>query len=467
MKIEFGTDGWRGKIGEDYSFNNIEKIGFAIINFLENKPKILPSSKKEILIGYDTRFLGKETADFLANLFSNYGFNVMISKEPVPTPALSYGTFYFKLPVSLMITASHNPAIYNGIKVKAWYGGSALPEIYDGIKNFLYSKKPQKKGKGKIEEIDLSEIYINYLKKNVNWEKIKKNNIKILWDPMFGATANITKKIFNEIDSKVEVINSYPDPYFGGIQPEPIPKNLKNTIDYVRKKKFDITGTADGDGDRIGLITKDGEFLWNHITLSILALYQLKEKNERKGIAKTFSSTLYLNKIAKKYNVKLYETAIGFKYLCPYLMKKKVFIAGEESGGIAFSSSLPERDALLSFLKILEMLSEKAEKLEYFLDNLKKEFGFLYYKREDIKMKIQDARNFVEGLFKNPPREIAGFKVIKVKKLDGVKLLFGEKGWLLFRVSGTEDLLRIYCEMEKIEDIDKVLTFVKNYAGNF
>lgn len=466
MKIEFGTDGWRGKIGEDYTFKNIEKIGYAIINFLESKPKILPFFKREILIGYDTRFLGKETAHFLANLFSNYGFNVMISKEPVPTPSLSYGTFHFKLPISLMITASHNPPVYNGIKVKAWYGGSALPEIYDGIKDFLNSKKPQKKEKGKIEEVELIQIYIKYLKNNVNWEKIKKNKIKILWDPMFGATSFIIKKIFEEMESEGEIINSYPDPYFGGIQPEPIPKNLIGTIDYVRKKKFDITGTADGDGDRIGLITKDGEFLWNHTILSLLALYQLEEKKEKKGIAKTFSSTLYLNKIARKYNVKLYETAIGFKYLCPYLIKKKVFIAGEESGGIAFCNSLPERDAILSFLKILEMLSEKGEKLEYFLKNLRKDFGNLYYGRIDLNMEIDKAENFVNHIYKNPPEQFAGYKVSKLKKLDGIKFYFNDNGWILFRTSGTEDLLRIYCEMESAEEVEKVLSYVREYVRN-
>ncbi|MEJ5167067.1 MAG: hypothetical protein WHV67_08595 [Thermoanaerobaculia bacterium] len=466
MKIEFGTDGWRGKIGEDFSFKNIEKIGYAIINFLESKPKILPFFKREILIGYDTRFLGKETAHFLANLFSNYGFNVMISKEPVPTPALSYGTFHFKLPISLMITASHNPAVYNGIKVKAWYGGSALPEIYDGIKNLLNNKKPIKKSKGSIQEIDLIDIYIEYLKKNVNFEKIKENKIRILWDPMFGATSFIIKKLFKELESEEEIINSYPDPYFGGIQPEPIPKNLGKTIEFVKKNKFDISAAADGDGDRIGIITRDGEYLWNHTIIPILSLYYLEEKGERRGIAKTFSSTLYLNKIAKKYKIKIYETPIGFKYLCPYLMKKKVFIAGEESGGIAFSSSLPERDAILSFLKILEMLSEKGEKLEYFLNNLKKEFGTLHYKREDMGMKVGTARGFVEEIYKKPPKNIAGLEVSKVKKLDGVKLYFDEKGWLLFRASGTEDLLRIYCEMESAEEVEKVLSSVKEYVRN-
>lgn len=467
MKIEFGTDGWRGKIGEDFNFRNIEKIGYAIINFLKEKPKILPFYRDEILIGYDTRFLGKETAHFLGELFSSYGFRVFISKEPVPTPVLSYGIFHYQFPVGLMITASHNPAIYNGIKIKGWYGSSALPEIYEAVKSYLGIKKPVKKTKGKIEEIDLTEIYLKYLKKNLNWEKIKENKIKILWDPMFGATSKVASLIFKELSLKAKIINAYPDPYFGGVQPEPIPKNLRNTMDYVRKKRFDLTGTADGDGDRIGIITKKGDFLWNHTIFSLLALYQIKEKNEKRGIAKTFSSTLYLDKIAKKYNVKIFETPIGFKYLCPFLMEKKVFIAGEESGGIAFCNSLPERDAILSFLKILEMLSEKKEGLEYFLKNLEEEFGNLCYEREDLNMKISKAIKFVENIFKNPPEEIAGFKVSKVKKLDGVKLYFNDKGWLLFRTSGTENLLRIYCEMEKKEEIKEIFNFLKKYVRNF
>ncbi len=466
MTIEFGTEGWRAVLGDDFNLKNIEKIGYSIINFLKEKPKIFPFHKREILIGYDTRFLGKEAAHFLGKIFSNYGFYVLISKSPIPTPALSYGVYFFKLPMGLMITASHNPAIYNGIKIKVWYGGSALPEIYEGIKSFLNKGKPKGKMKGKIEEVDLKKNYIDYLKKNVNWEIIKKFKGKILWDPIYGATSEIIKELFNEMSSKTYILNSYPDPYFGGLQPEPIPKNLKETIKYVVKNKYEIAGTSDGDGDRIGLITSEGNFLWNQIIFSLLTFYKLEEKNEKKGIAKTFSSSFYLNRIAKKYNVKIYETKIGFKYLCPYLIEKKVFIAGEESGGIAFSDSLPERDAILSFLKILEMLSEKNQSIEYFLEKLKENFGTLYYDRIDFEMEIKKAEEFVENIFKKPPKEIAGFKVSKVKKLDGVKIYFNEKGWLLFRTSGTENLLRVYCEMESREYIKKIFDYVNIYVRN-
>lgn len=466
MKIEFGTDGWRGVIGYDYNFKNIEKIGLGIINFLNSKSDLLPFHKNKILIGYDTRFLGKETGQFLSELFSGYGYSVMLSKEPISTPVLSYGVYHYSLPIGIMITASHNPATYNGIKVKAWYGGSALPEIYKKIGYFIEKGKPEKKPLKNIEEIDLKEIYINYLKKSVNWEKIKKLNLKLLWDPMFGSTTEIIKLLFKEISSKTKILNSYPDPYFGGIQPEPIPRNLKETINFTKKYKYDLAGTSDGDGDRIGLITGKGEFLWNHKIFSLLALYQLKEKNERKGIAKTFSSSLYLNRIAKKYNVPLIETKIGFKYLCPYLMEKKVFIAGEESGGIAFSLHLPERDAILSFLKILEMLSEKGKKLEYFLNLLEKDFGKLFYKRKDIEIEIKKGKKFIEDIYKNPPEEISGFKIEEVKELDGIKFYFKGDGWLLLRASGTENLLRIYCEMDREEKIDRIFDFILKYVRN-
>jgi len=467
LKIEFGTDGWRGIIGRDFNFKNIEKIGYAIINFLNKKPNILPFYKDQIIVGYDTRFLGKETALFLSEIFSDYGLNVFVSKNPIPTPALSYGVFHYNLPIGIMITASHNPAIYNGIKIKAWYGGSALPEIYERVKDLMEEKKPKKNKKGKIEEIDLKEIYINYLKKNVNWEIIKKYKGKILWDSMYGATTEIIKILFKEMASKTKILNPYPDPYFGGTQPEPIPNNLKETIRYIKKFNYDIAGISDGDGDRIGIITKEGIFLWNQIIFSLLALYQLEEKKEDKGIAKTFSSSYYLDKIAKMHNVPIYETKIGFKYLCPLLIKKKVFIAGEESGGIAFSKSLPERDAILSFLKILEMVSEKQKNLEDFLKKLKEDFGELYYDRIDIEMNIKKAKDFVENIFKSKPKEVAGFDVLKIKKLDGVKIYFKRSGWLLFRASGTENLLRVYCEMEKKEEIEKIFKYIKNYVRNF
>lgn len=463
MKIEFGTDGWRGIIGEDYNFKNIKKIGEAILSYLNKKPDIFPFHKKKIVVGYDTRFLGKETALFLSELFSSYGYDVLLSLSPISTPALSFAVVYFNLPIGIMITASHNPAIYNGIKIKAWYGGSALPEIYEGIKKSLNKNKLTIKGKGKVEEVDIKNYYLDYLKKNVEWEIIKKFNGKIVWDSMFGGTSEIVKYLFKEMGCNGVVLNSYPDPYFGGIQPEPIPKNIKKTIDYVKKYKTDLSGIADGDGDRIGILTSDGSFLWNHTIFSLLAIYLIEEKNEKKGIAKTFSSSLYLNRIAKKYNVPLIETPIGFKYLCPYLLKKEVFIAGEESGGIAFANSLPERDAILSFLKIIEMIALKKKNLLYFLKRLYTEFGKLNYTREDLNMEIEKANCFVENLYKNPPKEVCGFKVSKVKKLDGVKLYFNEKGWLLFRASGTENLLRIYCEMEKLEEIKEIFHFVKKY----
>ncbi len=467
MKIDFGTDGWRGIIGEDFNFENVKKIGFAILKFLEENKKNFPINKKEIIIGYDTRFLGKESLKILTNIFSNYGFKTYISKEPISTPSLSFMVKKLNLPLGIMLTASHNPAIYNGIKIKAWYGGSALPEIYGEVKKNLNKDINIKRKKGEVQEVDILKNYIKYLKEKVEWEKIIKVKGKILWDPIFGATGKILKEIFKEFKGETKVINDYPDPYFGGIQPEPIPQNLKNTIKYLKKNKFDLAGTSDGDGDRIGLIDEKGNFLWNHQIFSILALFHIKERGEKRGIAKTFSGSLYLNRIAKKYKVPLYETKIGFKYLCPYLMEGKVFIAGEESGGIAFYNSLPERDAVLSFLKILEILSLKKKSLKFLEDEIIREFGELFYERIDIPMEILRAKNLVKKIYKNPIKKFANYEVKKIKKLDGVKFYFKEEGWLLFRASGTENLLRIYCEMDKKEKIEEILSSLKNFLKNY
>lgn len=463
MKIEFGTDGWRGEIGKDYNFQNIEKIGYAILNFL-NKNKDLPNYKKEIVIGYDTRFLGKETAFFLSEIFSNGGYKVILSDSPVPTPVLSYAVLYFRLPIGIMITASHNPAIYNGIKIKGWYGGSAFPEIYEGIKKCLIEKKIKSEKKGEVAIKDLKKIYIDYLKNSLDLNFIENLKIKILWDSMHGTTGEVLKRIFKEIKCKIKILNFYPDPYFGGVQPEPIPRNLKNTINYLRKNKYEIAGASDGDGDRIGLITKEGEYLWTQKILPILILNHLKNKNEKRGIAKTFSSTSYLDKIGKKYKLKVYETKIGFKYLCKFLLDNKVFIAGEESGGIAFSNFLPERDAIFSFLKILEILKEKD--LQSYLDSLYEEFGQLFYERMDMRFDLKKANSFIYGFLKNPPEKILNFKIRKIKSLDGIKLYFENGGWLLLRVSGTENLLRVYCEMENSENIYDIFEYIKKNVRN-
>ncbi len=467
MKIDFGTDGWRGVIGKDFNFENVKRIGFAILKLLEEDKKIFPIIKREIIIGYDTRFLGRESSKVLINIFSNYGYKTYISKEPISTPSLSFMVKKLNLPLGIMLTASHNPAIYNGIKIKAWYGGSALPEIYREVKKNLNKDINIKTKKGEVQEVDILKNYIKYLKEKVEWEKIIKIKGKILWDPMFGTTGKILKEIFKEFKGETKVINDYPDPYFGGIQPEPIPQNLKNTIKFLKDKGFDLGGTSDGDGDRIGLIDEKGNFLWNHQIFSILALFHIKERGEKRGIAKTFSGSLYLNRIAKKYKVPLYETKIGFKYLCPYLMEGKVFIAGEESGGIAFYNSLPERDAVLSFLKILEILAIKKKSLKVLEEELIREFGELFYERIDIPMEALKAKDIVEKIYKNPLTKFASYGVKEIKKLDGVKFYFEEEGWLLFRASGTENLLRIYCEMDNKEKIGEIFSFLKNFLKNY
>jgi phosphomannomutase len=462
--ISFGTDGWRAVVGEGFTLENVRRMGRAVADYLRDDAMALPGRRDAVVIGYDTRTLGPEAAVELARVLEARGIRAAVSREIVSTPAVSLAVKSRELALGLMVTASHNPASFNGVKIKAHYGGSALPEIYAAVAGRLSDSDPAGPSSANPESCDLATPYLDYLVANVDAAAIRKAGLGVAWDPMHGATGALFPELARRLGLRAEVPFAEPRSDFGGRDPEPISRNLDPMRAFLLGKAFDAAGAADGDGDRLGMLLGDGAFISPHHILSLLSLYVMEVKGWRKGIARTFSSSLWLDRIARSFGVPLYETGIGFKYLCPLLLDGKVSIAGEESGGVAFAPTLPERDAMLTFLMVLEMLAARGKSMEACLADLTGRFGELHYDRRDLHLAVNEGRQFTGGLYNDPPKSVAGHAVTAVKDTDGVKLSFGGDGWLLFRASGTEPLLRIYSEMPSRQAVAGVLEEAERLA---
>ena len=458
MNIKFGTDGWRAVISKDFTYDNLLKVAQAHADHIKE------IKGKKVIIGYDTRFMSEDYAFLVAEVFSSNGIEVLVSEGHCSTPALSLAVRDFKADEGVMITASHNTYHYNGYKIKGWYGGPATPEIIKKVESNIGKNSP-KIGKEKWELIDINKHYINTLKKYLLKEAFKQKTEKIVHDPMHGTTIGLLKRILEDTLIDVIEINHFRDAFFGFKHPEPVEKNLP----LLRSKTIAenaLLGIAnDGDGDRVGIVDEAGEFISTQITFALLLIHTLRNKNVEGGIAKTVSTTFLVDRIARKENRKLYKTPVGFKYIAELFMKEKIAFGGEESGGYGFGFHIPERDGLLSGLMILEMLQIHDKSMTELVNELFKEFGTAYYKRLDLKVKNNQGKILIEKLKKEPLKELAGKKIIQTDLTDGIKFIFENDGWVLFRASGTEPVLRIYVEMPEKKEVDMILEESKNLLG--
>ncbi|MCX8093184.1 MAG: phosphoglucomutase/phosphomannomutase family protein [Candidatus Goldbacteria bacterium] len=452
--IKFGTDGWRDIIGENFTFANLAKVTDAYAIYMLQK-----YNKPQIIIGYDNRFLSEKYADFVAQRLKEYGFNILIFDKSVPTPLVSFGIIHLKLNGGIMITSSHNPYYYNGFKIKNENGAGATPDVTKKVEELIQKPKKIISKKGKIESINLDNEYIESIRQLIDINRIKKSNMKIVVDYMYGSAAGYIKKILGEYDKLYE-INNYRDPLFGGITPEPIRKNLLNTEKRVRELKADIGIVLDGDGDRMAFIDDRAKFTTTHKALVFILLHHIKNKDIKIKFAKTISGTALLNILTKENNIKLYETPVGFKYIAEMMQKDKSIIGGEESGGIGFGYFMPERDGVLSNLTILEFLAKEGKNPSQIINELNKKYGSFLYDRIDLTFKEKDREKILKKVYELEKKgHILNKKITYINKLDGIKYFMGDNQWLLFRFSGTEPLLRIYSEAPSLKDVRDNLTF--------
>ncbi len=454
MAIKFGTDGWRAVIADEFTFENLKKISKATAVAFAAHPKL----KNGIVIGYDTRFLSKEFADCSAEVFANHGIKVYLTDSFVTTPTVSLLSRDKNLAYGVMITSSHNPAKYNGFKLKDEFGGSMgtihlekIEKVLNENNNFDYGNKSfdEMLNSGNIEYVKGKEYYINTLKEKINTDVIKDSGVKIIYDAMYGSGQGMMDGLIN-----IRAIRSEVNPSFGGSSPEPVLKNLSLISSEIKKGDYDIGIVTDGDADRIAIFDEHGEFIDAQKTFALLLTYLINEKKMTGGVVRGFSSSELIKKICDEYGIKLYTVQIGFKYISELMIKEDILIGAEESGGIGLKNHLPERDGIFNGMMFSEMLAVKKKKLSDLITEIENKYGKYYYKRIDQHLSSNELKSELIELAKGL-KEVAGQKVISIDTLDGCKLIF-ENGWLLVRASGTEPLLRIYTETfgeNKTDDI--------------
>jgi alpha-D-glucose phosphate-specific phosphoglucomutase len=459
--IKFGTDGWRGVIAEDFTFANAEIVAHAIARYVVRSE----DARKGVLIGYDHRFASDTVAAAVAEAISSTGTPVWLTDKPCPTPAISMLVRQRQAAGGIMITASHNPYQWNGIKYKASYGSSALPSIVAQIESELASviksgihKLPPRKDL--IHTLEPRAPYLDTLEKLIDWKKLRDAKFRFVVDPMHGSAAGLLRELFTRNGVICDEIRGTRDPLFGGVHPEPIEPHIDALRQAVLSGHYDAGLAADGDGDRIGAIDRDGTFVNPHQILALMVWHLAGTRNLPGEIAKTFSVTKLIDKLAAKFNRKLHETPIGFKYICELMLEQNILIGGEESGGIGTSLYLPERDATVSALLLAELMAWHGKSLGELLAVLHAEFGEFHYGRVDLDLKPGQKEKAIEHFSDGKLARLLEWPVTRRESMDGIKLYFGEAGWVLVRASGTENLLRVYCETHRQEVTGGVLAEV-------
>jgi alpha-D-glucose phosphate-specific phosphoglucomutase len=469
--VKFGTDGWRGIIADDFTYANVRVAARAIAHYVLKHEE----AKGGVCIGYDTRFGSRAFAQVVAEVLSNAGIPVALASEITPTPALSYAVRERKAAGGVMITSSHNPAQWNGVKYKASYGGSGNPSIMTSIESYLGEPLANGAKKGKIEEVNFNPPYVTALARFVDLEAIKESGYKFLIDCMFGCGRGVIATIFTRLEIPFVEIRSELNPLFPGINPEPILPHIKAAQEAVVAEKCDAGLITDGDADRIGAVDEHGNVVDAHKILALLANWLLERKKWPGDLTRAFNTTKMVDRIAAKYGRPLHEHGIGFKYVVDFMLAGEILIGGEESGGIGISRHLPERDGLLNSLLLANVMADEKKTLGQLVTALQEEFGEHQYGRVDMHIDeelkqgaISRARALVPG------DTMAGLKVLRVETMDGIKFFLenpacvgkpnGAETWLLLRASGTEPLLRVYCESCSVESVSHVLEMARQFV---
>ena len=465
--IKFGTDGWRGVIAEDFTFANARIVAHAIARYVVRNE----DARKGVLVGYDHRYAADRVAAAVAEVISASGTPVWLADKPCPTPAISYLVRHRGAAGGIVITASHNPYRWNGIKYKASYGSSALPSIVAQIEQELDAVlqkgvPPLPPRQNLIQPLEPRAPYLDALEKLVDWKRLRDAKFRFVFDPMHGSAAGLLPELFRRNRISCDEIRGTRDPRFGGVHPEPIEPHIEALRLAVRAGKYDAGFCADGDGDRIGAIDRDGAFINPHQIFSLLVWHLAGTRNLPGDIAKTFSVTKLIDKLATKLGRKLHEVPIGFKYICELMLEQNILIGGEESGGIGTSLYLPERDATVSALFLAELMAWHGKSLGELLTALHAEFGEYHYGRVDLDLKPGQKEKAIAHFSNGKLDRLLDLPVVRREDMDGIKVYLGEAGWVMVRASGTESLLRVYSETSKPETTHRILNAVTQIVHN-
>jgi phosphomannomutase len=471
-QIKFGTDGWRGVIADDFTFANVRTAAQAVAAYVHSKE----NPAKGLCIGYDSRFGSQAFARACAEEIAATGITVRLANAITPTPALSFGVRGLGAAGGIMITSSHNPAQWNGVKYKAWYGGSGKPSIIAAIESCLGQPVARAATPAAIDEYDFLPAYLEAIQSFADLDLIARSGRKFAIDSMYGAGRTILSDIFSRIGVDHVQIRGHVDPLFPGINPEPIEPHIRALGDAVVAHGCDAGLCTDGDADRIGATDEHGNFVDPHKIFSVLLSWVLRRKGWPGAVTRAFNTTKMLDRICKKYGRELIEHGIGFKFVCDYMLEREILMGGEESGGIGFQRHLPERDGLLNALLLANVMAEENKTLGELVADLQAEYGEHQYGRidlhipDDVKNQaIARARSLQPG---DPA--IAGMPILRQETLDGVKFYLDNpeaatmpnaaETWILFRASGTEPLMRIYTESCSRESVATLLEAGRAFA---
>jgi alpha-D-glucose phosphate-specific phosphoglucomutase len=462
VEISFGTDGWRGIINREFTFDNVKIVAQGIADYVQSHRL----KDRGIVVGYDTRKCSRQFAESVCEVMLGNDIPTYITKRDTPTPVTAFEVLHRKAAGAVMITASHNPPEWNGIKYIPEYAGPALPETTEEItynvdrifKERKIKELPTTVGtrRGLLKWIDPTGPYIRFVRRQLDLEVFRKARLRVVFDAMYGTARGYLDRVLHGLGCEVVVIHNKVDPNFGGGRPEPLPEFLAELKEKVVSLNADLGLATDGDADRLAVYDSNGAYLAADQLLPLLFEYSIKS-GKIGGVVRTVATTHLLDRIAKKYGLPVYEVPVGFKFVGQYLREKDVVIGGEESGGISFKGHIPDKDGVFTGVKVAELIAESGRTLAELLKELEKEYGLLVGGRIDVACSEELKHVAMERLSSNIPARIAGIRILNVNRIDGLKLILEDGGWLLIRPSGTEPLFRIYGESPSKEKLQKIL----------
>ena len=467
-EIKFGTDGWRGVIADDFTFDNVRRVAGAIATYVLKHE----DSHRGVVVGYDTRFGSPRFARLVAEVIASAGIPVKLSNDYTPTPAVSLAVKQQGAAGGVMVTSSHNPWNWNGVKFKGKFGGSATPAIMKKVEDELATPPATAAKVAAIEEVDLKTAHIDAMCKFADLDRIAKAKFKFAVDSMYGSGRGVLARIFGGRGIEQVVIRQEVNPLFPGINPEPIEPHVALLRETVLKNNCHAGLVTDGDADRIGAIAEDGSFVDSHKCFAVLTRWLLERKNWPGDVVRAFNTTGMVDRIAARNGRKLHECPIGFKYIADLMMEHEIAIGGEESGGIGYSRYLPERDGILNALLLANVMADEGKPLGQLVAALQRDFGPHFYGRRDLHIPDSLKQAAIRRARADGTTQLGRYKIAKKETMDGIKLFLdaprdgnGAEPWILLRASGTEPLLRLYSEAAKPEIVAEVLEQGKSFVN--
>lgn len=477
--VKFGTDGWRGIIADDFTFANVRRVAQATADYWKSVAAVCDRRESvgthrvplQAIVAYDNRFLAETYAKLVCEVLAGNCFTAYYAPAAVPTPSATHAVLDRKLCGAVMITASHNPPQFNGYKIKADYAGPADPELCRQVEKHIDQSPVRSIGfdagvqNGRIVIYDPRPAHIAAVKKIVDLKKIRAAKLRVVVDTMHGSGGTLLEDVLAGGRCRVQTIRADRHPLFGGVNPEPIGKNLGALCAAVKQQRAHIGIATDGDADRMGVVDDHGRYVSIQLVYAMLLLHLLRNRQERRGVVvKSLNCTGLIDRICRAHGLECVEVPVGFKYICEQMRTREVLIGGEESGGIGFRGHIPERDGILANLMLLEMLAVTGKRISRIADDLQREFGRSAYDRIDMHYPLEKRSRLVTTLRDDPPAELLGVKLDRVNTLDGVKYVAADGSWLMFRASGTEPIVRIYCEAGSAARVKKLLEFGRQRA---